>query len=290
MKKWGRKKSRENNGRFITAIAAVIILSAIFTGCGEKETQPGGTGDGAPVENEAREGTQAPGQDAVTTGQNAEAAGGAGIQAETAGDARIDFKALKRENPEIFAWLYVPGTSIDAPVMQSMEDDAYYETHNALGKEDGGGALYIEAANLTSMCDFNTVIHGRSSADGENGIFNDLYRFADPDFFDSHEQFYVYLEDNVLTYEVFAAYEREDTSLIREYDFTYIAGCEQFLQDMYSIREMAMMIRSGWRDVTPYHFLVTLSTVRKEEPDRQFVVLGALTEDPAGKIDRVVIE
>ena len=101
---------------------------------------------------------------------------------------------------------------------------------------------------------------------------------------------YLYLEDNVLTYEIFAAFERENTSLIRTYDFTYLSGCEQFLKDMYGIRSMNMMIRSGWEDVTPYHFLVTLTTDRGKDSDKQFVVLAALIEDPAGKIDRAAME
>lgn len=212
------------------------------------------------------------------------------ILAESAKDAEIDFAAVRAENPEIFGWLYIPDTSIDAPVAQSGESDDYYESHNALREADENGALYIEAANLTSMCDFNTVIHGNTAEDGGSGLFADLYRFSDPDYFDSHEQMYLYLEDNVLTYEIFAAFERENTSLIRTYDFTYLSGCDQFLKDVYSIRSMNMMIRSGWEDVTPYHFLVTLTTDLGKEADRQFVVLAALIKDPAGKIDRAVME
>lgn len=212
------------------------------------------------------------------------------ILRESAQDAQVDFRALKEENPEIFAWIYIPDTSIDAPVAQSGESDEYYASHNITKENDENGALYIEAANLTSMCDFNTVIHGNTAEDGESGLFAELYQFSDPDYFDSHEQMYLYLEDNVLTYEIFAAYERENNSLIRTYDFTYLSGCDQFLKDMYGIRSMNMMIRSGWEDVTPYHFLVTLTTSRGKDSDSQFVVLAALIEDPAGTIDRAVME
>lgn len=212
------------------------------------------------------------------------------ILQESAQDAQVDFRALKEENPEIFAWIYIPDTSIDAPVAQSGESDEYYASHNITKENDENGALYIEAANLTSMCDFNTVIHGNTAEDGESGLFAELYQFSDPDYFDSHEQMYLYLEDNVLTYEIFAAYERENNSLIRTYDFTYLSGCDQFLKDMYGIRSMNMMIRSGWEDVTPYHFLVTLTTSRGKDSDSQFVVLAALIEDPAGTIDRAVME
>ena len=286
MKKWNRWNK----------LLAVALAAASVTGCA------GSRPESAAEENIMEEETA----DTVESGE----AGGSGIDSmpleetapektketasailrESAQDAQVDFRALKEENPEIFAWIYIPDTSIDAPVAQSGESDEYYASHNITKENDENGALYIEAANLTSMCDFNTVIHGNTAEDGESGLFAELYQFSDPDYFDSHEQMYLYLEDNVLTYEIFAAYERENNSLIRTYDFTYLSGCDQFLKDMYGIRSMNMMIRSGWEDVTPYHFLVTLTTSRGKDSDSQFVVLAALIEDPAGTIDRAVME
>ncbi len=286
MKKWNRW-----NKLLAAALAAASVTgcagsrpgSAVEENIVEEETadavEPGKTGgigiDSMPLEETAPEETK----------ETASA-----ILQESAQDAQVDFRALKEENPEIFAWIYIPDTSIDAPVAQSGESDEYYASHNITKENDENGALYIEAANLTSMCDFNTVIHGNTAEDGESGLFAELYQFSDPDYFDSHEQMYLYLEDNVLTYEIFAAYERENNSLIRTYDFTYLSGCDQFLKDMYGIRSMNMMIRSGWEDVTPYHFLVTLTTSRGKDSDSQFVVLAALIEDPAGAIDRAVME
>lgn len=173
--------------------------------------------------------------------------------------------------------------------MQSGQSDTYYEDHNARGEEDDTGAVYIELANLTSMCDFNTVLHGKTGAD-ENGLFADIYRFADPQFFEEHERAYLYLDGNVLTYEIFAAYERENTSLIRTYDFTYQSGCQQFLNDLYGIRDMEMNLREGWEGVNVNHFIITLTTQKEERSQKQFVVTAVLVEDAAGTITRVVME
>lgn len=213
-----------------------------------------------------------------------------GIDHETAKDTVVNIKALQEENPDIFAWLYVPGTDIDCPVLQSMQSDDYYEGHNAYGEMDEKGAVYTELANLTNMCDFNTVLHGKTSEDGKGGLFAQLYQFADPDFFEKHWTAYLYLDGNLLTYEIFAAYERENTSLIRTYDFTYISGCQKFLDDLYDTRVMGMNFREGWGDLTPYHFLITLTTSRGESANKQFVVFGGLVNDAAGTIDRVMYE
>ena len=209
--------------------------------------------------------------------------------AEEMTDASIDIDELRETNPDIFAWLYIPDTAISCPVLQSGQSDTFYEDHNVDGEEDDAGAVYIELANLTSMCDFNTVLHGKTGAD-EKGLFADLYRFADPDFFSDHEYAYLYLEGNVLTYEIFAAYERENTSLIRTYDFTYLSGCQQFLDDLYETREMTMNLREGWEGVGAYNFVITLTTQRAENAENQFVVLAVLVQDEAGTINRVVTE
>lgn len=265
-----KRSGRLPRGKRAFLLAMLIAAAVLCTGC-----RGGGEA--------AVEGSR--GEEAGEPFKEQEAEEITGLAHETASDGEVDFEALKEENPDIFAWLHIPGTGIDAPVLQSMESDDYYEGHNAYGEEDGKGALYTELANLTSMCDFNTVIHGKG---GEGMPFEGLYQFADPDFFESHEEFTLYLEGNVLTYTVFASYEREDTSLIRSYDFTYGLGCAQFLKDMYSVREMGKNLREGWEEVTPYHFLVTLTTESRGNPGKQFVVLGALTGDAAGAIDRVV--
>ncbi len=222
-----------------------------------------------------------------TTGQTLETeAAAVGISYETAADGSVDFAVLQEENPDIFAWLYVPGTGIDCPVVQSGIADDFYETHDAAGKENEDGAVYTEMANLVDMTDFNTVLHGKA-VEG-NGNFADLYQYMDSDFFEKNDKIYIFLDGNLLGYEIFAAYEREDDSLIRRYNFTSAEGCNDFLADLYT-REMGKQIREGWDGLTCNHFLITLTTKVKEDDERQFVVIGALIEDEAGTLNRAVM-
>ncbi len=272
MKKCNRWKSICIWGAMFLAFAACILTACGKNGEAAVQEE---TYAGQQMEEEIPE-QNVPVQEAEVFGENGK-------------DGQIDFAALQEENPDIFAWIYIPETDIDCPVLQSAQGDDFYENHNAFGQEDGDGAVYIELANLTSMCDFNTVMYGKTGEDG-NGPFAGLYRFADPGFFEEHETLYLYLDGNVLTYEIFAAYERENTSLLRSYDFTYQEGCQQFLNDLYGVREMTMNFREGWEGITPYHFLITLTTQREEGSDRQFVVLAILTQDAAGTIDRLVAE
>lgn len=298
----------------IKTVCIYILAAVALTGCGtdrakedgadtgsqdagEKVTEASKTEEeiaGDSIKDSTRtddENTGSGADDTANSGAGDAAAGEkTGIAGETAEDTVVDIKALQEENPDIFAWLYIPGTDIDCPVLQSMQADDYYESHNAYGETDKQGAVYIELANLTNMCDFNTVLHGKMSEDSGSGPFADLYQFADPDFFEKHKTAYLYLDGNLLTYEIFAAYERENTSLIRTYDFTYLSGCQAFLEDLYGTRVMGMNFREGWEDLTPYHFLITLTAERGDNADKQFVVLGGLVNDAAGTIDRVMYE
>ncbi len=136
-------------------------------------------------------------------GKLGQPAGETSVFGESAADGQIDFSMLQEQNPDIFAWLYIPGTNIDLPVLQSPVSDEYYITHDIWGHENATGAVYTEMPNLMNMCDFNTVIHGDDLEEGSP--FKELHRFEEADFFTAHETFYLYLPDNVLTYEVFAA-------------------------------------------------------------------------------------
>lgn len=253
--------------KFRIHIIRIIFISLSlfsFVGCGNQQPQ-----------NDEKEYLQ-PAEETEDTGESAK-------------DAYVDFTALKEKNPEIFAWIYIPDTEVDCPVPQSMQDDDFYINHNVDQEEDPDGAVYIELANLSSMCDFNTVLHGSSETDGKSP-FADLEKFRDPDFFAEHSSVYIYLDGNVVTYTIFAAYERENTSLLRSHDFTYLAGCQEFLDNLYGIRNLHMNLREGWDSVSPYHFLITLTTREKENEDNQFVVVAVLTQDAAGIISRVVTE
>lgn len=276
MKKWSWIEIMREKKRFTKHTRMKVVQSAVLAalllctsaGCGKMEQESIAEQDGE-VTSAMRENT--------------------GIANETAADENVDFEILKEENPDIFAWLYIPDTKIDCPVLQNTEEDEFYKEHDAYGRKNDYGAAYIEIANLSSMCDFNTVIHlGKETKKIEE--FADLYRFADPQFFKEHERFYLYMDGNVLTYEIFAAYERENISLIRSYDFTYLAGCQRFLNDMYGTRDLSMNLREGWDSVSPYHFLVTLTAQESDNADSQFVVIGIMVDDAAGKIDRVIME
>ncbi len=275
----------------LVSVAIAVFLTAV--GCGSPDGQRGGSAESS-EEKKAADGQEGNGDglqdmalESGTGNDNVNGEAGTGLAGESAADGHVDFEVLQEENPDIFAWLYVPGTDIDYPVLQSPVSDDYYKSHGQNGQEDESGALYTEMPNMMNMCDFNTIIHGKDNEDGD--LFTGLHKFEDPDFFEKNEEFYIYLPGNVLTYEVFAAYYDDGSDILRRFDYTTYAGCEAHLEQIYAAREMGKQLREGWEDLMPYHFLVTLDGSVRED-GKQYVVIGALTGDAAGVIDRVILD
>lgn len=209
-----------------------------------------------------------------------------GLAYESAKDGNVDFTILQQENPEIFGWIYIPGTGIDEPLLQSSVSDEFYQTHTADGKEGERGALYIEIPNQTNMCDFNTVIHGKDQKQGD--LFYGLHEFENPDYFDEHKLLYLYTPDNVFTYNIYAAYYDEGSDILRRYDYTTYQGCNQYLGDYYGKRDMSMNRRDGWEDLNAGHFLLTLDGTVSN--DKQYVVMAALVNAGVAKMDRMIFD
>ncbi len=44
-------------------------------------------------------------------------------------DVPVDFAALQQRNPDVYAWIQIPNTAVDYPILQSSTDNAYYLNH-----------------------------------------------------------------------------------------------------------------------------------------------------------------
>lgn len=184
-----------------------------------------------------------------------------------------DFGVLEQINQDIYAWLEITGTDISFPVLQSEEDVSRYLTHNIYGEEDENGCIYTEYCNSRDFIDHNTVVYGRSTPE----MFGRLYQFRDRDFFDSHCEVKIYLQDRILNGRIFAAYTYDDRHLIATYDFSDAEVFENYLKDIFSIREMDAFFDTTVQ-VTAQDNILTLSTGVKGEPDRRYLVQAVLEE------------
>jgi len=63
-------------------------------------------------------------------------------------DRNVDITAMQEnENPDIYAWITVPGTQIDYPVLQHPEQLDYYLDHNTDHSSGYPGCIYSQYVN-----------------------------------------------------------------------------------------------------------------------------------------------
>ena len=114
------------------------------------------------------------------------------------------FSYAKAANPEVVAWLYVPGTNVSLPVCRREGDDAYYLDHDSKRRDSVLGAAYMEQADSAAFDQALTVLYGHSFIN-QNLMFTGLHAFEDEAFFREHECIYVLTVGGWLAYRVIEA-------------------------------------------------------------------------------------
>ena len=191
----------------------------------------------------------------------------------------LNWKNLKKENEDIYAWVYVPGTKVDYPILQDPEDDTYYLNHNIDGSTGYPGCIYTEATyNAKDFNDNLTVLYGHNMKD--DSIFGSLHDFEDPETFSGEHYIYIYTEDaRVLVYRMFGAYEYTSNHLLANEDMTNPDIFDQYLIRIFNNVEMEARTANIRHDisVTKEDKVITLLTCTKDSrDDLRYVVQGVL--------------
>jgi len=100
-----------------------------------------------------------------------------------AGEAepRVDFESLRRQAPMAIAWITIPGTQVDYPVVQ-WTDNQHYLDLTAKGEVSRYGAIFMDYRNSADFSDFYTLVYGHNMRDGR--MFGSLRQFREDDFWD----------------------------------------------------------------------------------------------------------
>ena len=87
--------------------------------------------------------------------------------AEPDGYLKIDFEGLQAVNPDVIAWIDIPGLSISYPVVQGT-DNAYYLHHLFTGEYNGSGSIFADWHNQPDFADPNTIVYGHNMKNGSS--------------------------------------------------------------------------------------------------------------------------
>ena len=186
----------------------------------------------------------------------------------------LDWDALHEENADIYAWIYVPDTDVDYPVLQHPTDNSYYLNYNIDGTKGYPGCIYTEDYNSKDFSDRHTVIYGHNLKSGL--MFSSLHNFEDEELFNEDHYIFIYTEDYVFVYQIFGAYEYDSVHLLANEDMENEYVFEDFIKSVYEEDGKVANIREDI-EVTAEKQIVTLSTCTSDHnSNRRFLVSGVL--------------
>lgn len=189
----------------------------------------------------------------------------------------IDFESLWQINPDVYAWIYIPGTNISYPVLQHPDDNTYYLEHTIEGEKKRPGTIYSETYNSKDFTDFNTILYGHNMH--SNGtMFYELHKFEDGEFLSQNRQIMIYLPDRQLTYQIVAVAVTDNSHLMYKYQNFSDKGKSAFLEMLSDTGVEGEYYDSSWQQSGDMR-LLTLSTCVYRQEDQRFLVVGALIEE-----------
>ncbi len=198
----------------------------------------------------------------------AHCSGGSSLQiSEEAEFPRLDFAALQTRYPDVKAWLTIPETPVDYPVLQSgPENPEYYLRRNYRGEWRMAGSLFFQ-----SDCSMNgrvLIVYGHNMNNAT--MFGRLPRYLIASFCASHKTIRLETPDGTSEYSVAAVLET-DVSRV-PFNRTVFTDDTDFLAFAQNLLDGAAIKTDV--TITAGSRLLILVTCSYAGPDARVVVVG----------------
>lgn len=181
--------------------------------------------------------------------------------------ATVDVEGLQNRYPDVVGWLFFEDGLISYPIMHSFSNNTYlYTAYN--GTESIGGSIFVEATNSGDFSDTHTIIYGHNMKN--LSMFGRLkyYRW-DNGYYNDHQYFQVFRNNEILRYRIFAYQEVSVESFVYSGNFASAKEWGNNLLKNSIVKPDVAIPQDGK--------IVTLSTCTGDD-DHRFVVSAVLVE------------
>lgn len=177
-------------------------------------------------------------------------------------------------NRDMAAWLQIPDTIIDYPVMWTPGDETYYLRRGFDGSKNQNGCLILDTDSCLDPLTTNLIIHGHNMDTGT--MFGTLAKYKDESYYQEHKYITLHTEECQRNYEVIAVfrsqvYKKSDT-VFKFYKF-FQADTQEEFDDFYENIMALSIYDTGVTAEFGDHFL-TLSTCSYHVDRGRFVVVA----------------
>lgn len=192
------------------------------------------------------------------------------------GEDNPTLKDLKKLNPDVKAWIQVPKTNIDYPVVQG-QDDMEYINKNVYGEFELSGAIFLSCLNKDDFSDPYNLVYGHNMKNG--GMFADVADFTNKEYFETHQKGKLYLTNATRKIRFFACMKvtAADAKIYHPDGYR-----KENLKDLLDyIQANAVQYRDV--NVADENSLIALSTCSEAETNGRVVLIGKLEREVAEK-------
>ena len=191
-----------------------------------------------------------------------------------------NFDELQKVNKELVAWVQIPDTMIDYPVMLHKGDDIdnqYYLYKDMYKNYSGYGSIFIDWRSTGGVNAKNIILHGHHMQDGR--MFQNLMGYGkyvgDLDFYKKHPLIYFDAPNGDCDWKIIAYYKTNTLDAHGDY-FDYLTGefnsDAEFMNYVYLIRERSLIDCPV--DVNEDDQLISLSTCSYEFDEFRTVLVA----------------
>jgi len=193
---------------------------------------------------------------------------------------KVNFESLLSENPDFKAWLTIPGTNINYPVVWRANDlnNEYYLKHTFYGVENKLGAIFIEGANNPDFTDRHTIIYGHNIKN--HSMFWTLTQYRSQSFYNAHPIAYLMTPYGNYKIEIFASWDAKPGSDNSWQLFNNSTSDEAYLDWLWDQANHSYISTNVLLSAKERY--VTLSTCSYVFDNARFVVIGRLVETDEG--------
>jgi sortase B len=188
----------------------------------------------------------------------------------------IDWDDLWAQNGDVYAWIYIPNTLVDYPVLQHPTEDNYYLDHNMDGSTGYPGCVYSQLCTSKNFTDPVTIFYAHDMKNGS--YFHTLHYFDEEAFFDENRYVYIYTPEHTFVYEIFATKVFSDDLIPLIYDFDLNSDIYSYIKDLTTQEYSNDYVREGVEVTTDSHIL-TLSTCIGSMPNNRWLVNAVLVNE-----------
>ena len=179
-------------------------------------------------------------------------------------------KELQNNYEEMVGWIKINQTKVDYPIMQAANNE-FYLKHNYKGEKFRAGSIFLDYRNDPALNDRHSIIYGHDLRNGS--MFGQLHQYEQQSFADANRYFTIEKANEIITVEVFAAYQTKIDFYYIETEFTNLSY-EQFIK---TIKNKSVITYDG--NVSVNDQIITLSTcVSDNRSDERFVVHAKVVE------------